>query len=173
MAMSNLLGYNATEGLVNIFLLLFQANIYCFLLKSAVLAEGIKDPSQSLQVKCQGNLLGCHKITGWTKLEWASGSHPVQPLAQVQSPRASCPGTAFPLSRLGWDASNGGGSTTWASVCAHCLWFCHWAALRRAWLCPLCSLPSGIYLDDIPSKPPLFQAKQSQLYRHTLGFKMS
>lgn len=44
MAMSNLLGYNATEGLVNIFLLLFQANIYCFLLKSAVLAEGIKDP---------------------------------------------------------------------------------------------------------------------------------
>jgi len=32
------------------------------------------------------------------------------------------------------------------SVCALCLWSCHWAGLKRAWLHPLCTHPSGIYL---------------------------
>ena len=30
------------------------------------------------------------------------------------------------------------------SVCAHCLWSCHWAPLKRAWFCPLCTLPWSI-----------------------------
>ena len=36
--------------------------------------------------------------------------------------------------------------TSCVSVCAHCFWSCHWAPLKRAWLCPLCTLPSGIYI---------------------------
>lgn len=56
--MSNLLGYNATEGLVITFLFLLQANIYCFLLKSAALAEGIKAPSQSLPSQVSGQFTG-------------------------------------------------------------------------------------------------------------------
>lgn len=31
----------------------------------------------------------------------------------------------------------------WVSVCAHCLWPCHWAYPERVWLPPLCALPSG------------------------------
>ena len=47
---------------------------------------------------------------------------------------------------------------------AHCLLSWHWALLKRAWLCPLCTFPSGIYIHcgDLPV-PPLFQAEQSQL----------
>jgi len=35
--------------------------------------------------------------------------------------------------------------TSRVSVCAHCLWSWHWAPLERTWLCPLYTLPSGIY----------------------------
>jgi len=31
------------------------------------------------------------------------------------------------------------------SVSGYYLWSCHWASLKRAWLHPLCTLPSGIY----------------------------
>lgn len=31
------------------------------------------------------------------------------------------------------------------SVCAHSLWSSHWPPVEWAWLCPLCTLPSGIY----------------------------
>jgi len=30
------------------------------------------------------------------------------------------------------------------SFCAHCLLPCHWAPLKRAWLCFLCTLSAGI-----------------------------
>lgn len=32
------------------------------------------------------------------------------------------------------------------SGCSHCLWSCHWVPSKRAWLHPLCPLPSGIYI---------------------------
>lgn len=35
--------------------------------------------------------------------------------------------------------------TSCVSVCGHCLCSCCWAPLRRAWPCPLCTLPSGIW----------------------------
>lgn len=51
-----------------------------------------------------------------------------------------------------------------ASVCAHCLLFCHWAALR-ARLCLLYTFPSGIYEHwwDL-SHPKLSHPKLSQTF---------
>lgn len=31
--------------------------------------------------------------------------------------------------------------TSCVSGCAHCVWFCHWAPLKKTWLCPLCTFP--------------------------------
>lgn len=36
--------------------------------------------------------------------------------------------------------------TSCASVCVHCLLFCHWEPLKRAWLHSLFTFPSGIYI---------------------------
>lgn len=36
------------------------------------------------------------------------------------------------------------------SACVHCLWFCHWAPVKTAWLCPLCALSQVfIHIDEI------------------------
>lgn len=124
MAMSNYLDYNAPKILVIIFFFLLQANIYYFLLTSGNLAEETKSFSQSLQVRCQGNLLRCHTTLS-------------NPFLKHSPPRASCPGTVFSCNsifRHGWGASNGGDSKTCASICALYLWSCLWAALRRSWL---------------------------------------
>lgn len=51
MAMPYLLDYNITETLVIVFSFFFQA--YCFHLRDAALAEGIKAPSHSLRIRCQ------------------------------------------------------------------------------------------------------------------------
>lgn len=152
MTMSNL-NYNATKILAITFFFLLQDNIYYFLFTRDNLAKK-QSHFHSLQVRCQGNFLWCHTITGWMRLEWASWKHPVQALPSAESSRASGPGTASSCNstfRQGWDASNEGDSTTCAAACALCLW----AALRRAWLCPLCSLPSDIYLNYILSELPL------------------
>lgn len=37
------------------------------------------------------------------------------------------------------------GGTPCVPVCAHGLLLCHWPPLKRAWLCPLWTFPSGIY----------------------------
>lgn len=85
---------------------------------------------------------------------------------QAGSPRAGCPGpcpggiwisprmeslqplratcqcpAACTTESVSW-CSEG---TSCVSVCAHWLWSCHWALLRRACLHPLCTLLSGIY----------------------------
>jgi len=49
--------------------------------------------------------------------------------------------------------------TSCDAVCAHYLLSWHWAPLTTAWLCPLCTFPTGIYehWQDPPSFP-LYQA---------------
>ena len=100
---------------------------------------------------------------GWKgplKIIWSS------PPVQAGPPRASCPGPhpdgfwlspiyshlsgqpvpvlSHPHSKkvVSW-CSEG---TCCVSVCAHCLWSCHWAPWKRAWLPLLCTLPSGSYI---------------------------
>ena len=54
--------------------------------------------------------------------------------------------------------------TPLVSVCAHCLWYCHWAPLRRPWLRRLCNLPQvSAHVDKILSEPCLLPGEQSQL----------
>ena len=64
-----------------------------------------------------------------------------------QPPWATCASAQLP-SQQKWfpDVQRGPRVFLFVPICAHHLWSCHWALLRRAWLCPLCTLPSGIYI---------------------------
>lgn len=71
--------------------------------------------------------------------------------AQAGPPRPNCPGP-FPDSfwKLAiyvsaWWSPQGGSQNFCVSVCAHGFWSSYWAPMERAWLCPLCTLPSDIY----------------------------
>lgn len=110
----------------------------------------------------------------------SSGCHPVQS-DYTGPPRDSCPGSclfsfskdgdspAFQVNLLhclvtltGKRCSMMFRGKLLVSVCAHCLWSCHWAPPKRAWLYLLFILPSGISIHSWDtSEPSVHHAQES------------
>lgn len=77
------------------------------------------------------------------------------------------------LVTLQWErVSLGSEGTSCVSGCVHCLWVCHQQPLKRAWLNPLCTFPSGIHTHWWDSEPSTVQDKGSQLSQPFLRREM-
>lgn len=125
-----------------------------------------------------------HRITEWLCLETTSGSHLVQP---PYSSMETWSRLTMTVSRWFLKFATGGDPTitqgnlfqclvtctsvSWCSkgtisvpLCAHSLFSWLWALLKRAWLHPLCTLPSGIYTHVSDTlETPFLQERKSQL----------